>query len=339
MPLTHCPHCDALLTHQEEVRGVCWSCGKSPFRAVGSGEPVSSRPAEAEEPAELLPIEEEKPAGRKPAGRPENPLLRLVPALSGNQVLRWGTVRAALALIPTGMMLTGASALLLMLTLGSSDVKRSEEREALAICGGLVAGAGVVLTLTGQCMCTVAPWASGAAGWAIASVVCLATAALLLVVYLVAEAQNRDAVRRNLESQFDTFPYKERPRPFRAEPLPWTPGALAALRYIMIGVCFLAGNLFTLFLHGIARHFRNSGLAASLLLYLVLSIFIGLAALGLSLSIDAKSAPLRKLDPDERTIVMIVGIGGLSVALVTWFVIQVFLVRGLITRALLRPRS
>jgi hypothetical protein len=300
MPLTNCSHCDAVLTHQGVLRGVCWSCGKPLFRAVQPGEPILSQPAEAAEPAEPLPIE---------------------------QVLRWGTVRTALALIPTGLLLAGGSVLLVViLTAGSSGLERSAQNGVLTICLGSVVVVGVVLTLTGHCMCSVTPWASGAAGWAIASVVCLATGALLLVIYLLAEAENRDVTRRKEQAQWRVSTVSEGgAHQVKEEPLRWTPGALSAFTYIVLGTLMVAGNTFTVFLYTLANHFRSSGLAASLLAYLIVSVLIGFADLGAALLID------------ESKLTVAAGMWiALGVLLAPWFVIQVFLVRRLITRALLK---
>jgi hypothetical protein len=232
--------------------------------------------------------------------RPIPSLSLAAPRPTGQQLLAWATVRAALALYGVGSVL-----ILLSLVIGAglaSDHEPTGPRIILSVLAVWAMLAGAVLALAGMFTASAAPEGLGVKEWAMACVGCLVIGMLaFLIVFLRAESR---------ESRAD-------------------PGKGWA--YLAIAALLLAKVFFTAFLWRVAMYFRDPTLAGNVLVYLVVDVGLALITFALQMresTASAVSGPLNPLGVAKLWNWIIIGI-------LIWSVVLVFMVRDRITRALL----
>jgi phage FluMu protein Com len=290
-----CPHCDWILTAQDSGSGKCPQCQSlldEPYENNSASEPDSADSIHSSYDPEIA------------------------------AVLRWGTVRTALALVGAGSILLLIGALLILFASASADLRGGPAVNPGGAFGilGVAVVAGLVLVLTGICMCCVAPGSSGAPLWAVGVVATIAIVAILIPVQIDAQAQAQMRnVRPRLKMDRRGVP-REQP-----QELPEGDTMIRILGYTLPLGIILATAFFTCFLGSVARYFGNRPLATGLIVFLIASVLVQTGA-----------ATLFLIDPFDRGPNRYVtwGFVGLFVIVIVWFCVLVFLVRRTIVNAL-----
>jgi hypothetical protein len=315
MSLTRCPHCGNPLTAEERFLTSCPACGKSLTDAIRAGPPEKENVWERTE----------RPSSwEKPGPRTVDPL-------------KWGSVRTGLTLVAAGFVLLLAGFVLLCVFLPAMD---SEEPrmglEVLVQLLGIITFVGAVQCVTGMCMGGTVPGESSAQGWIQGFFFTLLGASVVLVILLVDRAQNRADFLRQQKKVFDQHFGREGDNPLRAEPEP--PGSateLKVLGYLLQGIGLLGSFFYLGFLWAVARYFHNTGLAVSLVIYMLASL---LSQIMVFLLLAVRETPqgattLANLFSSKGwqwgTIAWVVTFG-------LWFWVQVLLVRSTVCRAMVR---
>lgn len=332
MPTMYCPGCGKAISAEEKAAGACPGCGK-PLPGITSAA-VPSRSSVAES------------AWASPRRRPDNPV-RVV-AEEGDdpvvprEVLGWGTVRAGLALTVVGSILFFACAFVLFTVKGVAvpqavpSVEHAQrgglvgeraETNALTVVVGFLGSLGLVaalvLVLAGMCMGCAAPEDSGARGWAIGVSALLALSIVLTVVLAVAATEIHRAQVENLDRVMSGRP------PVPTVPT-WGPYEVRLLLYGLCAAAVAAAVFYLLFLRGVARHFHRDSLALGVGCFLA---FFGLFCAGVLLL--ATQTVEVKLRPAGGESMLWVVLGALATVSV-WFVVLVGMVRGAVTRGILK---
>jgi hypothetical protein len=215
--MIQCPHCDFLMTSSERHTGNCPVCGKS----LGADIVAQRRIGSSEW---------------------ESPFLSVAADNTDvSSILRWGSVRTALAMVGVGSCLVVGS---MLITTVLPEIRfrnvGGQFMDFYVVPFLMLIGAAQVLS--GICICCVAPWRSGAPAWAVAAVGSLAVAAATLLFQpLVPEVFQREAL---------------------------------VATSVVQGAAILAGLFFSCFLIQVARYFENYSLATVLFLYLATSLLI-----------------------------------------------------------------
>lgn len=299
-----CPGCGKGLRYEDRESGYCPGCGK----------PL---------PATLALSERVRPEGPRRAAEDEPPRRSAVTEMRevSRQTMRfdllgWGTVRAGLALTLVGGILACLGlAIILLLVLSDTSATMSRGNSALdAVARELLLFLtllGASMHLCGIFMGSAAPADSGSKGAAIA---CCAALSLTLLLVLV----NRLVM---MEQRHSFDPMSGRiVRPSTA----FGEGEQKALEYAQLFMSLIAGVCYCLFLRGVARFFKRDGLAAGILAFLLIGLVYGIGVTVYRLSEEIITEPMRWV------------LLGSMVALLVWFFVLVGLVRGAITRGLLR---
>jgi hypothetical protein len=233
-------------------------------------------------------------------------------SLVGSSLLGWASLRTSFTIFVIGWLLVQGSMLVTVLVEGAARHMGPPPGAYLMLFNlmGLAVIAGAVHFLTGMCMALTVPSESSAKGWGIGIIFSLV---LSLGALLVVTGSAR---------------------------LVGDPGLARALAYLFLGGLFLAKLLYTGFVHGVARHYGLRGLAVTILVYLALELALFVWVFIQS----ARNEPLGRqvvgpLDdifggpgtPGSRWLTILI-----STVMCGWFVSMVLVVRGAITRSLLR---
>jgi hypothetical protein len=219
------------------------------------------------------------------------------PLPAGRQYLAWATVRAALALYGTGMIVILLSLLIEAgLQSGNDSPRRHLLLGLLAFWGQMGA---VVLIVAGMAMASAAPERQGK-GWAMGSVGCLVVCFLAFLLRFTSEGK--------------------------------TDSGQGWVYLAVFG--FLVGKiLFTCFLWQVATHFRERALASNVLVYLAVDLGTAVFAFLLNMRESRAFNEDLALNPFLGGKLWRWVFAGMAM----WSVILVFMVRERVTRALLGP--
>jgi hypothetical protein len=330
--MTRCPNCNVPLTQEELRQEACPSCN------------VRLDAERQVRPTLRQPEREPEGAWTEPERRPRR--------AGARALLGWGTVRAALALLAMGVVLT------LIAGGGTALLTKLQEKERLRDPGrpiptrpdvamqvllmvfavGLAVGAG--LYVLGPLMSVAVPGRSGARGWAAAHVIviCLAGATLLLL--FIAQTMNTEVRQRNVDRQlrdlnrmFDIkMPGKmpaNRQERSAEEKEPWSPVVIWSLTVGLYTLGIIAHALFIAALCQIARYLDESGLTICLLIYLLATLAF---QVGLLLLFAITRYPNRHNHgeplPEWVTWVSL----GIAALLMIWLLIQAVWARACVTQ-------
>lgn len=326
MALLRCPQCSNPVTADESRLGTCPGCGAS---LTGVLEGIARHEAR---PHRLTIPELEAPAWR---GEVEPPQPREI------RMLGWGTTRAALALSAVGFTLCGVSlAVLLLWTRASFGRGNLDEATITPALFAILLIVGAVLGVTGISMAVAVPADSRARGLATASLLFLLLSGIAVVLQMTADVQNLNVHLRNDRRRLEDL-RKFRPndveRQRREDEVPsWTPTMQRMLSYALVFSSLLANIFYTLSLWMIARHFHRPRLAMSIILYLAFTVVLQLVAILIVIaeSLPGVNRPAFAALLEKETLAW----SGLALfsALGVWFLVNVFLLRRQLTRALLR---
>jgi hypothetical protein len=245
------------------------------------------------------------PGGILPA--PETLAPPSSPQAERRTLLDWWAVREGLNLTQAGWLLFLISSVVWVAT---ADIMRPGEtlRHFSVTLATMVMQIAPVVALTGICLFLKAPEGSRARGYALGVVLVLGIEMLLVVAYLVAEAQN------NLR----------RPA-FNAPPPPWSEAAIRGLQYSLSAGGVLCQIAYLLFLASVARHFGKHGLARAVNLHLLVFAVIAISAI-----CSVLLAPLYLLGH------CLFFLAPFAMGLLFWFSILMDRVRSAITEAILK---
>jgi hypothetical protein len=230
---------------------------------------------------------------------------------ASTSLLGWASVRTSFTIFVTGWLLIQGSMLVTLLIEGAA-LRMGPPPGALLVLLNLFSLAiiaGVVHFLTGMCMALAVPSESSAKGWGIGIILSLA---LSLAAIMIATGSFR---------------------------LGGDPGLGKVLGYAFLGGLFLAKILYTGFVFGVARHYGLSGLSIAILVYLALELAMFTWIFIRSVTNEPFRQQIGPLDDifgtpgkaENRWIMIAV-----STVMCAWFVSMVIVVRGAITRSLLR---
>jgi drug/metabolite transporter (DMT)-like permease len=271
------------------------------------------------------------------------------------EVPGWGTVRAALALLAVGQILTYAAIVIPFLL--SKSIKGGEEPSAALLLtllvdfGALLPG-GIAFCVAGMFMSLAVPADSGAKGWARVVAFCLVVGGIVLLIRaygplanerhraserravqdrltelrkeMAKAAAQRDAERlQELQKKASRFGAEKEPEP------PWSPGVLKGLNYAYQIALILAGYFFLAFLWAVARRLGRPGLAVSILFYLVVCIVVGGGTYALTIVAEKNQSVAKFFTGD-----WVWGWMAVMGVCCLWTDIHLYLVRGAVTRAL-----
>jgi len=233
------------------------------------------------------------------------------PSPGGSSLLGWASVRTSFTIFVTGWLLIQGAVFLSLLVEGAArrmaPPVQGDPLFILLNLIGLAVIAGSVHFLTGMCMALIVPSESSAKGWGIGIVVSLL---LSLGALLIVTGSFRGG----------------------------NPNVARALGYLFLGGLFVAKMLYTGFVFGVARHFRFRGVAVTLLVYLALELvlFTWIFIRSIQNEPFGRVEPFENVfggpgTPESRWIVIVV-----SSVMCAWFISMVLVVRGAITRSLLR---
>jgi hypothetical protein len=312
MAFTSCPHCGKPLAGAVEAAGNCPACGK-PLAAARATPPAIGN-------ADSSPV---------PTGGVRE--LTFAPIQGAAE---WGTVRAALGVLASGvlLLLVGVSYRLILIhaTINPMAVIENStlwinliwETSYYAIIPAAVA-----LCVAGVFMSNAAPRARGLV---MAAAVLIIVAGLLVLaqqyLYKTIDLAHKDShdefsmklqglVKERLRSQGDPKKLAEIQRRedlARSETAarhdsiledPWTSDVPPAIRYAYVSCLILAGVLYALFLWRVARHLHRNRLAACLMVYLVVCSILGIGAFLLTIVAEKSPSPnlasMAAMDPSH----------------------------------------
>jgi hypothetical protein len=334
-------HCGHGLTDGEIRDGWCDSCGK---RLPGSGAFTAAPVAVAA----AVDIEQPQRGSR-------------AYVVDRSDVLGWGTVRTALAQVVVGaaLLAIGLSGILAMTFASASrhaQLGPVDDAGAALLSVFLISflsvttGLGSILILIGVCTCCGAPASSGAFSWAIGAVACLVISVLLLVFLYVAGLQNTRVALENERRAFEELNRRRGPifgqdfrqpgRPAPAKPLPFGEVVLKATSYASALMMCLHAILFLLFLRRTAAVTRHHGQGTHAVVLLLVFLVYALGIFGLALRTElahrGNADPFMAiLGPDSGELLLRV-ILAITAALALWFAVLAGLVRGAVSRMMLR---
>jgi hypothetical protein len=308
-----CPNCEHPLTEAELKSGWCESCGKKLPGWLTLGPPDRLEPA----------LEQPTTAPALPS--------RVVRKGSSEELLQWGAVRSGLGQMILGLILVlaGEVAAALQADVTASALRSSQlsgPTMAKQIFTVFTVGAvfvGCVIFGAGTAACASAPADSGTKGLAVCSTVFLVLAVLFLVVYSAAATENQLAEVRAQFQDLNNFGRSPKTE------LPFRELTITVMQLFLLGLHGLQAVFLLLFLRAVAAFFRNWGLAMGTVVYLVFYLLV--VSLG-TLAVFALRSKMLS-DPQEYFPMIARAVGA---AMAVWFVVVVGLVRGLITRSLLR---
>jgi hypothetical protein len=277
---------------------------------------------------------------RRAPAAPPTPAAAEPPAPpAASNVLRWSTLRTALALFAAGWILIQvAAASLLIVTESAGELERAWE-EFFRLVLPLAYGAGLVYFLTGMAMSCTAPAESRAQPLAWASLGCLIAGAAAWACLNLANSHNKQVIqeiaaqiaqrqKKNPKLGPPAGPDLERELKERT----WGQQVVRALLFVAVGGLGSAKVLFTAVLCVVARHFRRMTLAAGLVIYLVAE--AGAAAVAVVLwarqppgAVDALSIAFTFFTGTWFAVAV-------TSALCVWFLAYLFLLRRALTREL-----
>jgi hypothetical protein len=250
-------------------------------------------------------------------------------------LLAWGTVRAGLALVVIGsiLLMVGAGILVIkqLTELAGIPAVRRPPTTALEAIAEMFVGAAIVvggvMSLVGGCMGAAAPGDSGAKGPAIAFCGAVGVLFVLAGVLVIASAE---AVRPNVPRGFDARGFNPRVNPWEEPKAPWSPDEIKTILYAYALMSVLAVACYCLHLRGVARFFNRDALAAGILAYLLIFVLFCCG-----LVVFAVTQTPGGINPARAELMIWLPLGGI-VALSVWFIVLAGLVRGAVTRGLLR---
>jgi hypothetical protein len=241
------------------------------------------------------------------------------PQAERRTLLDWWAVRKGLNLTQAGWLLFLISGVVWVAT---ADIMRPGEtlRHFSVTLATMVLQIAPVVALIGICLSLKAPEGSRARGYALGVVLVLGIEMLLVVAYLVAEAEN------NLR----------RPA-FNAPPPPWSEAAIRGLQYSLSAGGVLCQIAYLLFLASVARQFGKHSLARAVNLHLLVFAVIASSAICRAVLVLELKIP----GPDGSPPSNLLG-GGLvflapfALGLLFWFSILMDRVRSAITESTLK---
>jgi hypothetical protein len=336
MPTMFCPGCGKSISLEEKAKGFCPGCGKPLPTTDGS---VAPRPA-AEVPR---PASRPAAATLQPVVEPEEPAIP-------REVLGWGTVRAGLALTVFGAILFFACVFVLLavwITTGENPLTTARVTEPAAIgpqtaeptgtnvltvvvtiLSQIGLPAALVLAMAGAFMGCAAPERSGVRGLAISFSALLALAIVLAIVLAIAVAEKRHADEENLR-RFSSYPSVSA-GPAKAVTPTFGPDEIRIVLFALCAAVILSQLFYMLFLRKAALYFDRDSLALGVVCYIA---FFLLYCGGVFLvATDAVEVRIRPAGGEGPLWVFL----GAWVTLCVWGVVLVGLVRGAVTRGILK---
>lgn len=245
-------------------------------------------------------------------------------SIQREDLLAWGTVRAALALAFVGGLLTFIS-IFVIVAVTVSTGGQLQGRQALTAfvqmgCGlGLITG--FVLAVAGACMMCAAPPEAGVKGWGIGTCVFVAIGLVLVSVLVIAKV-NAEGPRLGPD-------FFAGGNPGRAANAPFGQQEAIVLGYASQGAYLLGVGCFLLCLRAIAQHFGRPGLAIGVVAYLLVYF---LYAIGLNVLTHVQ---LGVPNANQAELMMWIILGG-GVMLGVWGIVLVGVVRSALTTGMLR---
>jgi hypothetical protein len=277
------------------------------------------------------PVRAERPASEEPYWERYRP--------DPEKVLGWGTIRAGLAVLAFGIILTvlAIAAWVILIKNEPASLRSSEGFPSryflFRILDGFSLVGGIAVSATAMFMAIAVPSGFSAKGWAAGVVACLVLAGMTLLLLMFADLKNAEAEHKAREERFrarmDDLRRPVQPRP-EPEP-PWSPGAIRAVQIIYKSALILAGTCFGWFLWAVARRLGRYGLASATLVYVIVCTVLGIAVFILSI-VAEKSASVEKYFTGG----WVWGWLGVIGAFGLWTLVEVCLVRGAISSTLVR---
>jgi hypothetical protein len=244
-----------------------------------------------------------------------------------------------LTLFAAGWILVQAAALLLLLMRYVFPELQWAAVQSMNLVQSVAFGAGIVYVVTGMALSCVVPAESGARllAWGI-----IASLAISLSAWLLSNgaAYQNQEILQEIDKEIMAARIKKTGLPARAKlerilDQQWKRDTLEVLTIGTVAAFCLGKLLFTGFLWQLARHFRQQRLAGGILIYLLAEGFWAAVAV----SILARQPGPRGIN---SPLVLLTGswlpIVGMS-AFCAWFLVNLFLVRRTITRALMHPNG
>jgi hypothetical protein len=275
----------------------------------------------------------------KRARPPVPPPAAQAPPPAVGSILKWGTVRTALALFAVGWILVQAASVFLLLLRRFGPELQPAAEKMLNLVSALAFGVGLVYFVTGMCLTCAVPAESGAKRLAWGIIGCLIVSGAAWLLFNGAASENQEIVReidREILAAQRKNPRAGPPSKAKLErelERQWGQDTLKGLIVTAVGAFCLGKLLFSAFLWQLARHFRHQRLAGGILIYLLAEGFWA----AVTVSILIRQPGQRGIDsPLVLFTASWLPVAALS-AFCAWFLVNLFLVRRAIIRALLGP--